>query len=341
MLVQSDIDVPVRSFRASVEERLLVPAYSSRWAFAPIAAHRSLAFPLQLAGMVHRWAIPVSGGTLQAVGIGRRKLVEPLCARLLGALPTAEQGSRRVLWSPASLAGMQADVVVAEVHRWMAPRFRRSGWLIVPEAVRWQGDLAEVPPVNPTRSLLEDLRKLRKRDFRLEHTTARRDWEQFYTGMVLPQARARHGESAWVPSPRLLDELARGGTLHLVVEGSERVAGACSVRFGDTLWLPLAGIRDGDPARLRQGAGIASMVLILAWAREQGCRRVDLGRTGPFVNDGIQQYKRKWGLHAVVDPLAHVNAVLVKSSSVREAFARQPVLVEDGAGLRTYAGETG
>jgi hypothetical protein len=63
-----------------------------------------------------------------------------------------------------------------------------------------------------------------------------------------------------------------------------------------------------------------------------------MGRTSPFVTDGVVQYKRKWGLTAVSDPLAHLTAVWVGSDAARLAFARQPVLAEGNHGLWVYAG---
>jgi hypothetical protein len=332
-------DKSTRSLAAAIEELLLVPAYASRWAPASIAAHRGLAFPLQLLGQVHRWTVPFGNGAVHVAGVGRQKLIEPLCHRLFGELARPSRGARRALWSPAALVQTDADLVVAEVHRWMAPRFRRSGWLIIPEAVRWHGDLTEVPPAVPSRSLFEDLRKVRQHGFTLTQTTAQQDWEQFYTEMVRPQAQARHGESAWLPSRRLMAEFARAGVLHMISQGGVRVAGACTLGRGDTLWLPLSGIRHGDPALFRQGAGTAALALTLEWARTQGYRRIDAGRTGPFLNDGLQMFKRKWGLLPTPDPLAHVAAVWIATSAARKIFSRQPVLVEQGTDLRAYAGE--
>jgi hypothetical protein len=328
-----------RTLAAEIEERLLVPTYSSRWAPATIAAHRGLALPFQLVGPVRRWKVHFGGVPIGVAGIGRAKLIEPIAGRLFDELPGASEEARRILWSPAALIDTGADVILAEVHRWMAPRFHRAGWLIVPEAVRWQGDLDQVPPTAPCRSLVEDLRKVAKHGFTITHTTAHEDWEEFYTTMVLPHAVSRHGESAWLPSRRFMAELARTGTLHLIWQDGVSVAGACSLRRGDTLWLPVSGIRDGDPGLLRQGAGAAALSLTLQWAREQGYRRVDAGRTGPFIHEGLQQFKRKWGLAPAPDPLAHVAAVWVGSEAARQAFCRQPVLVEEGIGLRVYAGE--
>jgi hypothetical protein len=331
---------PRRSLAARVEERLLMPSYASRWAFAPISAHRIMSLPLQLAGQVQRRSVYVGARQVVLLGIGREKLIDPLCTRLFGELPIPLHQGRRLTWSPRGLAHPEADLVVAEVHRWMAPSFRRAGWLVVPSAVRWHGDLANVPPVEPSRSLLANLAKIRKHDFRLVQAAGADDWAAFYETMVEPQARARHGSAAWLPSQAFRRQIAQSGTLHLVLENGVRVAGACTIPHGDKLWFPLVGVRQGDPQLLQRGAGVAALALPLEWARKQNYRQVDVGRTGPFVNEGLQQYKRNWGLVPVPDPLAHLTAVWLGSDAGREAFRREPVLVEDGVGLRAYAGES-
>jgi GNAT acetyltransferase-like protein len=328
-----------RSLAAGVEERLLVPAYSSRWAPASIAAHRGLALPLQIAGEARRRSVCLGNASVEILEIGREKLVGPIGTRLFGELPPPHRESRRAVWSPAELARLDADLVVAEVHRWMAPRFQRAGWLLIPGAVRWHGDLAAVPPAQPCQSLRDDLRKVRNNGFTIEHTSARGDWDEFYTMMVRPQALARHGESAWIPSSRLMRTFESAGVLHLVSLGGARVAGSCSIGHGELIWLPLTGVRQGDRSLLQKGAGVAAFALTLEWARSRGYRQLDFGRSSPFVNDGIQRFKRKWGLLPVPDPLAHVAAVLVRSHLVREAFSRDPVMVEDGQDLHIYAGQ--
>ena len=329
-----------RSLATSIEERLLVPAYASRWALASVVAHRSLALPLQLMGHLRRRTVSFNDESLKLVEIGREKLIRPLASRWFGALPSPVEETRRALWTPGTLAEESgADLVLAEVHRWMAPRFRTAGWHIVPRSVWWRGDLAAIPPALPSHGLQDNLRKVRKYRYTLEQTTRPADWEEFYSTMVAPQAVARHGESAWIPSRRYIAALARIGILHLVMRASEPVAGICTVRRGDSLWLALSGVRNGDPDLLRQGAGFATLALTIDWAKAEGFRQLDAGRTGPFLSDGVQRLKRSWGLEPAVDPLAHVVAMWVGSSSARRALAREPVLVEHQSGIQPFCGE--
>lgn len=328
-----------RSLVAVLEEQLIIPSYASTWASAAIAAHRVSSLPLQLDGPAEGRAIELDGETIHVRSVGRQKLLNPFLTELFGILPAPTGEGRRTTCSPTSLRENAIDLVVAEVHRWMVPRFRKDGWVIVPRTVRWHGDLATVPPASPSKSLLANLAKLRRQKFSLVQGTCRADWDEFYRTMVAPQALARHGTTAWVPSPAFLNAVAKRGVLHFVVEEGVRVAGICSIAHGDTIWFPLMGVREGDPGLLQRGASVAALALPIEWARANNFRRIDLGRTGSFVNDGLQQYKRKWGFYPVPDPLSLVVAVRATSPAARKVFAREPVLAEIPSGLETYAGE--
>jgi hypothetical protein len=286
---------------------------------------------------MRRRVVAPGGREITLLEIGRAKATEPLCARLFGELPAPEYGASRSLRDPGAAAG-RAHLVVAEVHRWLAPRFRRAGWVVVPGHVRWEGDLAQLPPPERSRSLKDDLRKVRSRGFTLEQAGGEADWDEFTARMLAPHASARFGDGAWLPSPYLKRRIRERGQLHFVRHGEARVGGFCSLHSGGTAWLPLCGVRDGDPALLRAGVSTAVYALGFEWARGQGCTRVDMGRTSPFLHDGVQQYKRKWGLTAVADPLAHLTAVWIGSDAARLAFAQQPVLAEGERGLWIYAG---
>ena len=322
---------------AAVEERLLLPTYASRWSPLSVTAHRVLALPLQLRGPMRRRSVESGGREITVLEIGRAKVTEPICARLFGGLPPAEHGTRRSLRDPGAAAGA-AHLVVAEVHRWLAPRFRDAGWIVVPNQVRWEGELADLPPATASHSLKDDLRRVRSRRFALEHAGAAGDWEEFVARMLVPHGEARFGEDAWLPSPYLLRRFRERGSLHFVVQDGMRVGGLCLLRRGRHVWLPLTGVRDGDPALLRSGVLAAAYALAFEWARREGCTRIDLGRTSPFLRDGVQQYKRKWGLIAVPDPLAHLTAIWTGSDAARLAFAREPVLAEGDEGLWLYTG---
>jgi hypothetical protein len=302
-----------------------------------VLAHRVLSGPLQLGGPARLRTLARDGRALRVLEIGRSKVTEAICRPLLGELPEPHAMGRRQTLVPAALSG-DADLVVAEVHRWLAPRFRAAGWRIVPTDVRWQGVLEQVPPKAPCKSLRSDLQKVRRGGFVVEHTTDAAAWAEFAATMVHPTARLRFGADGWVPSSALLRRLARRGVLHLAYREGRAVAGCCSVRHGDLVWIPVLGVLNGDAGLIQAGAVNAVLRLTYAWALAQGCRRADAGRSSPFLDDGIARKKAQWGLQPVPDPLVAVAAVWAGSDAAREALAHRPVLVETEVGLAPWNG---
>jgi hypothetical protein len=327
------------SLAGFIEERFLVPAYSSARAPMWIAAHRALSMPFQLQAPARRFTARFEGEELKIVAIGPSKRLRPVFRRLFDEVQQVEITTTRTIWQPQWLGDLDADLVVAEVHRWVADDFRQAGWKIMPDSVRWSGDAAHLPPALPCHSLREDLRKMRRYQYALEEVSGPEAWDEFYRTMLLPQALARFGDAAWLPSRRFLKELAAKGVLHFLSRERERIAGGITVRHGDTLWMPLLGIRGGDQALLQQGATVALFFKIFEWARAQGCRRIDFGRTSSFVKEGVHRNKSKWGLIPAPEPLAHLLAMRIGSApALRRAFAAQPVLMEGSAGLELYSG---
>jgi hypothetical protein len=326
---------------AGVEERFLVPCHASPRRRAWIAAYGVAALALQARGRERYGVVRIEGEPVRVTAIGRSRRINALIAHWFDRpLPGLDAGPTRCLWRPHDCMRRPAELHVAEIHAWAAPRFRRAGWHIVPDSVRWVADLDRVPPRAPGRSLRSDLGKVRGGEFAMEQTDARADWDEFYSTMVRPAALRRFGEDAWIPSARTMRAFGRVGTLLMLTAAGERVAGICVIRTGTSLWAPVLGVADAPDSESRTGVGAALYKLTFDWARARGIRTVDFGRTSSRIDDPIAWYKRKWGFRPVLDPLAHRLAVRIDPDSpVHRAVARSPVLVEEPEGLVEIPGE--
>ena len=127
-----------------------------------------------------------------------------------------------------------------------------------------------------------------RRDYDIHTATTAADWEEFYVKMLVPHVEQRFGNSAWIPSPRLLRSLQKRGILHFVCREGARVGGVCMVpsEKEKKVWIPLLGVLAGDETLLREGALAAVYALGIEWAKANGYRYMDKGRTSPFLNDG-------------------------------------------------------
>ncbi len=327
-------------FAAALEERFLVPVCTSRHAQRWVTGHRALSWPLVQAGEVRYYSVPAGDETIRMATVGRPKRFEEWVSRL-GARPADRADGRVSLRTPAALDGVEADLLLAHVHRWAAEPFRRAGWHTVPSAVRWAARAREVPPVRPSRSLRCDLKRVARHAYTHEVAGAAADWEEFYLGMVEPEAKARFGGEAWLPSTRLRHDLAARGSLHFVLLDGARVAGCCAVPAARGVWIPLTGVRDGDPRLLAAGAGTAATLATLRWAAQAGYERVDLGRTTPFLDDGVAFVKQKLGFEPVPEPLAHLVAIRMRRGARAAArlLREHPVRIETAAGLAILGGD--
>lgn len=320
---------------AALEERFLVPTCTSRHARRWVAGHRALSWPLLLrSGEVARYVATVGADTVRVATVGRTKRFDGWLARL-GAEPAPSAPRRVSVRGPAALAELDADLVLAHIHRWSAESFREAGWHTVPSAIRWQAAAVEAPPPRPCRSLRSDLKLFERHGYVHELGGAASDWDEFFDLMVEPEAHARFASRAWIPSARLRRDFSARGTLHFVRLDGVRVAGCCTVPTADGAWLPVSGVRHGDPELLAKGAGSAALAATLRWARAQGYRRLDLGRTTPFLNDGVARVKRKWGFRPVPEPLAHLIALRAQPgcAPALELLRRHSVHVETATGL--------
>jgi Acetyltransferase (GNAT) domain len=303
-------------FTTGVSEWFLVRGQTSPRALLWQMGHAALLLPLLLMPQSRRYRVWRDGQELRLVFVGREERVRPFMRRLsVGGAPVGSPTRRGTVALPRTLRGLDADLIAAEVHPWLAGAFRRHGWLILPEFVRWKGPLAKMPPAAPSKSLRTDLLRVARGGYTLEQSAGTsEDWREFRDRMVVPYARERFGADAWIASPTLMGTLRREGRILFLREGGERVAGACAVCCDGVVWVPVLGVAGGDMDTMRNGALAAIYALTLEWAKTAGMQHIDFGRTSASHRDGVARYKRKWGLSPEHDPLSPLIALRVDES---------------------------
>jgi hypothetical protein len=291
----------------------------------------------------------VEGTEILVVCVGRCKRFRGLLNGLFGGVqqggPIERIGGIRPRWAwrPRALKALGASLVVVDVHPWLGAVYLREGWRLVPESVRWQGDVERLPPPRPAETLRSDMRKVERYGYRLEEAGEDADWAEFIEQMAFPYARARFGERVWFPSRRMLRTFRNRGRLLFVNHGDVRAAGGCVVSTPSCLWLSLIGTKNGDERWVREGALSAVYFLTFDWARQQGYRRLDVGTTRPFANDGVARYKAKLGLAPVRNPLAFTNALHLdrECATLAALLSEQPLFCVGNDGVEVFPREAG
>ncbi len=195
----------------------------------------------------------------------------------------------------------RVDAVMVSCDQFYQRFLHQDGFFVFPHMVDMVLDtsksLQELLMILP-HSTKEDVRKVRKEQFSFEITSDMDRLEMFYHEMYLPTVKNRFGETdIFTPDLvflRYLKELDY--QLMMITYKGKEVCGVFFKRQGDVLLLKYTGVLQGDVDLIKKGAFSAFYYFFMVYAKDQKVNKVDFGGARPFFNDGLFQYKRKWGV---------------------------------------------
>ncbi len=178
----------------------------------------------------------------------------------------------------------------------------RPDALIIPRYVCLSIDLPETYEAyvkGLVSSAKNDLRILKKRGFQIRLTRDPAHLAHFHTHFHTPSVKSRFGAEAYAASLAELTPIleADGGELVQVFKGDQWVAASLASKENDAYRLHRLGWLNGDPELRRQGVIAALYQSRIQRTFELGLRKLILGGTLPFLDDGVFAYKAKWGAH--------------------------------------------
>lgn len=195
----------------------------------------------------------------------------------------------------------KVDAVIVSCDQFYQRFLHRDGFFVFPHMADMVLDtskslhelILELP-----HSTRQDVRKVQKEQFSFEITSDVDKLDKFYHEMYLPTLKNRVGETDTftinLAFLRYLKEL--GYQIMMIMYEGKEVAGVFFRRQDDVLWLRYAGVLRGDMDLIKKGAFLAFYYLFIVYARGQKVNKLHFGGVNPFFNDGLFQYKRKWGM---------------------------------------------
>ena len=127
------------------------------------------------------------------------------------------------------------------------------------------------------------------------------DFDHFYHRMYVPHCTKQFQDFARVDSYDQLKRYFARGFLLLLSEAGEDVAGAiCSVS-GDTFVCHRGGVLDGSDEHRKSRVQAALYAQRISYAKEHNLKRIDLGHSRAFFDDGVFRHKSSWGASVSID----------------------------------------
>ncbi|MCP5092366.1 MAG: GNAT family N-acetyltransferase [Gammaproteobacteria bacterium] len=180
-----------------------------------------------------------------------------------------------------------------------------------------------------------DLRLIRRNQYRFEATNDPESIESFYDTMYLPSARLRHGAASIVAPKKHVLKRARQGKLLQIYKGDQLVIAGVVYPEDDVLYFLWQGSPPDFQERPAEGAASALYYFGIRYAFDNELSAVDFAGTRAFLDFGDFRFKRKWG--AFVDDSFSPNSVFLRPLNSRPgtiAFCeRFPLIARSDDGL--------
>jgi hypothetical protein len=244
------------------------------------------------------------GESLTTLYLGDERGLLFLSDLLYSADPRKENLGKIFIWRIESRTNShlpRADIIFIKIDGFFSRFLSRGGLVIIPEWILFMLDLSrplpELEKLPPNKSLRENLRIFRRHNYSYEITRDPVKFKYFYDHMYYPYVMGKYGKITSGTDFKKMERIFRNGQLLLVKKGGDYISGIVIVRIScDTMFAYSLGITEGSIEYLRAGALTALYYFVILWAKERGYKWLDFGECRSFLNDGVLNYKKSWGM---------------------------------------------
>lgn len=193
------------------------------------------------------------------------------------------------------------DLVVCDLPSPLFPFFKNKPYIFIPEWVNHTVDLEkswdDVLQGFRKHMRREALRKIKQHNLTYSLSNESADFEMFYHNMLLPCMEKRHGMQTMKSDKEITRRKFNMGELVKLYMDKDIIGMGLTVHDKENKCYSFNKI--GSPymndKTIYRAVSIGLYYFIIKEAFSRGCSNISLGNTRPQLNDGLFQYKRKWG----------------------------------------------
>ena len=232
------------------------------------------------------------------------------------------------------------DLVILDTELLLSRLYQGPSWLVIPQWIRqkyavpdsWDEALSKFRK-NTKKT---DLRKVRKYMFSYRITREKSDYENFYEKLYKPYLEKRFNDQVIIESKSKVLRQCRKGELMHIIRAGEVVAAAVLHSSEGRLAYVWVGVPDHIVGEMSKGAFSALYYFTILHGFNTGCHEIDFLGTRPLLNDGLFQYKRKWGTIVQRSPIPRGDILLKPArltSAVESFLSHNNFIVREGKNL--------
>lgn len=195
---------------------------------------------------------------------------------------------------PGLLKRYHSDMVISEISPLVLDKFRKYEGYIIPEWATMKINLERPMTEIYARknSDFPDVKRLiRKYNLTYEIRTDVESIQFFYNKIYLPFTKSRHGNEAWILDINMILKSSPPPEMISIMENRVTVGASLIQKENDEWRLLYLGTIDGNQEYLRHGVIGAIYYFATLEAKKTGYKRLNVGGSRPFINDGLTRYK--------------------------------------------------
>lgn len=215
----------------------------------------------------------------------------------------------------------QVDAVVVSCDQFYQRFLYQDGFYVFPHWVDMSLDcskgLAELSN-GFSRNTIRDIKTMEKHNFSFEQTKDIEKLKIFYYDMFLPTLLKRFSEvDVFIPGFMFLNGLMEFGyELVLITYDGTYVCGGFFYLDAEKGFLRYSGVLEGQLNLIKKRTSNAIYYSFILNAFKRNTKKICFGGSRPFFNDGLFQYKRKWGMKVEpYDPLKEIFGLQIARES--------------------------
>ena len=193
------------------------------------------------------------------------------------------------------------DMVIYERDMFFNLYYQRKGYLVIPETISFILPLDQtIDEIINSCSLRvqNDLRKAKSLGYhyRIAHDFS--SFSDFYHTMYLPYVTWKHKHLQKIISYESMKHyVLRRSNLLLVQIQNEAIFGGIYESEKQHITTQYSGIKQGKFDHIQQGIITISYYFLILIAKQYQMNYIDFGASTPFLNDGLNRYKRGWNMN--------------------------------------------
>jgi hypothetical protein len=207
------------------------------------------------------------------------------------------------------------------LHRWF---YKKQTDFFIP---LWLKAQVDIPLVVSNRSTKDDVRRIRKNNLAYHKATTQNDYDTFYQKMYLPTMSNRHDDrTIAMDYHSMMNQFENYGAELLLFTMEDKDISGTIIRHDGalpTLWS--TGILNGSDRYWKTGIASASYFFCSKHLSNQGFKRLDMGLSRAFLNDGVLQFKKKWNAKfAIAGKRGFILKINTYSEAVKQFLKHHP-----------------